>query len=354
MLRKSKDERLFDRTFRGRGGLWGDGVSGTMGSQFLHLCRTLAPDIYVNFINDRSFNAVAALANRRELIGINIGSFELVHNCFFNLLSRRDCLHEIGDGNAESSEILPTDFENPTVRRPNDPVRAKAAIDLAFCALVILYMHERSHIELCHIAFLKEQFGVAEYCEMQIASQLGTRPWLCRTLEKDADVSGAVTSARFWKCWYNSVNLTHLEPLGWARSWIIAAQMLFWIMELVHPPRNDQVVLGHSAPHFRLVSVMDAVSKYAEIPSALTEQELQHDKLIPWIATQCSALQRPFLMITDDAIAQQTHSLNATYRSIADRLEELQDARAKQKGTTIDRPGYPGSGWARPFKEIWK
>jgi hypothetical protein len=347
-------EFLFDATFKRRGGLWrledidpeGKGIA----ADLIEIWRVLVPDVYFGFINNSAFNAVATVVSGRDLIGINVGAFELIHNAFFNLLSRRDCLMSIGDPSVERENPGPANLAEPVDSKPIDPARTRAALDLAFCACLILCYHELMHIELCHIPFLAERLGVTELCEMQATPIPKNHVWLYRTLENDADISGAVSSARVWKFWYSQMNTTHLDPMGWDRTWIAAAHMLYWVMEFLHPPRQDGAALTHPAPYFRMVSVMSAVSKYGGIPKQLTDEQLKHDTLVPWIASQCSTLNRPLEAVTEEAIEKQMNALSTQYRRIAHRLEELQDARSERTGRKIDRPGYPGTGWARRWQ----
>lgn len=302
------------------------------------------------FVRNRSFNAISSVAAGQDFIGIYIGAIEIIHNAFFNLLAMREIFPGIGNPSAERPDIGPANLVDPMDARPLDPARAKAAQDMAFCACLILFYHELSHIELCHVPFLIERLGVTEHCEVQAAPVSREHVWLYRTLENDADISGAVTSARIWRYWYDAMSPSHLEPIGWDRSWIVAAHVLYWVMELVHPARKEGVALTHPAPYFRLVSVMDVASEYGGISKHLTDDELKHDNLVPWIALQANALGRPVELVTDEAMSIQTNALLAMYRRIADRLEELQDARSQRTGRKIDRPDYPGTGWARQWR----
>jgi len=266
MANQLNDEIIFEHAFKDRGGLWRieeiDPDGKGLASQLLYVCRTFAPDVYVGLVNNPSFNAVATVASGRDLIGLYVGSFEIIHNAFFNLLSRRDCLTSIGDASAEQADSVPANLREPVLSRPIDPTRGRAAMDLAFCACLILYYHELSHIELCHLPFLREHLGVTEYSEMQVPPLSTQHVWLYRTLEDDADISGAVTSARVWKFWYEHMDFSHLDPMGWDRTWVTAAHMLFWIMELLHPPSAGRSsteascsVFSHGRCHGRCVKV---------------------------------------------------------------------------------------------------
>src|ERR1700730_6180582 len=110
-------DELFDSVFRHHGGLWRieeiDPHEKGIGTSLLNVWRTLVPDVYFGFIHNRSFNAFASVASGRDLIGINVGAFELIHNAFFNLLSRRDSLSNIGNASVERENPGPTNLVEP-------------------------------------------------------------------------------------------------------------------------------------------------------------------------------------------------------------------------------------------------
>ncbi|HYM98205.1 MAG TPA: hypothetical protein VET25_00555 [Aestuariivirgaceae bacterium] len=100
---------------------------------------------------------------------------------------------------------------------------------------------------------------------------------------------------------------------------------------------------------------MDVASEYGGIPASLTDDELKHDNVVPWIALQSRALGRPIELVTDEAMSTQTNALSPMYRRIADRLEELQDHRSQRTGRKIDRPDYPrakGLGKGRDKRSV--
>jgi hypothetical protein len=354
MQNSMNNEAFFQSVLERHGGLWKleniDSSGRSIAARLLDLFKALSPGVQISYIDNKAFNSFATTESGRDIVGMYIGSLEILHNCFLNLLSSRNCLTSIGNASAERGDAKAMNLLEPFTSGPVDPIRSRAAKDLAFCASIILFYHELSHVELCHIPFLRQQLRIDEYVELNAAPLSQKQCLLLRTLENDADITGAVSSTLVWKFFYENMKLSYLDPIGWERTWITAAHMLYWVMELMNPHHTNRKKSTHPSPYFRMISVMDAVSIYGGIPMELTPEQREHDSLLPWLAPQFIARNEPLILPDSSAIEAERVSLTREYVKIADRLEELQDKRGQKSGRPIVRPDYPGRGWTRNWR----
>ncbi len=254
----------------------------------LEFYRLVAPYVYCGFLDNQGFNAVATIHNSREFIGIYLGATILVARYAYCLLSDPKMLPQIGDPSVESIEPrVIEDLRNPlgpvgTDRYlPRDPIRLRAAQRLAMGAYMILFFHELGHIELCHLAFIRDQLGSTDYQEVTAAPLSEQEALLLRALEWDADNAALMSSLKMWRSFCSSLDYSAVGALGPARSWCLAAQLLFWVMDFVQPPNRRGLLATHPSPKARLVNARMVATSFGFVPDLSDTEDA--DSLVSWI-----------------------------------------------------------------------
>jgi hypothetical protein len=238
--------------------------------QQLQLFQSLAPFVHCGFLDNANFNAVAAACNGKEFIGIYFGTTSLIARYAYCLLSDPDIFPSIGDPSAEAIEPqvieelrCPLGTFSFSRYLPRDPVRLLAAQHLAACAYLILFAHELAHLELCHLSFLRDELGLEEHQEVTAMPLSEDEALLFRTLEWDADNSALITSLKVWRHIFPSkLDFSAIATLGAARSWSIAAQLLFWVMDFIQPQERRGLLATHPSPHARFINGVLPVSVF--------------------------------------------------------------------------------------------
>lgn len=317
----------------------------------LEFYRSMAPYTYCGFLDNLNFNAVAALRNDREFIGIYLGAIMVVARYAYCLLSDPDMFPSIGNVSAESIE--PQVIENlrrpleqerfPTARYlPRDPVRMRAAQHLAMCAYMILFFHELAHIELCHLKFLTDELGLPEYQEVTAMPLSEEEALLLRALEWDADNSALMTSLKVWRQTIANIDYSAIASLGAARSWFVAAQLLFWVMDFIQPPHRRGLLATHPSPNARLVNATMAAKQYGFVPELSDVSNVAEDSLVSWIIKndfRSHMVASACANTSVDRTVQELVEARENYEKIMARLMSYQEVRLRGRG--VFPPEFP-------------
>jgi hypothetical protein len=156
---------------------------------------------------------------------------------------------------------------------------------------------------------------------------------LIRTLEWDADNSALMTALKVWRRMYASFNYSAILPLGPVRSWLIAAQLLFWVMDFIQPRRRAGMLATHPSPHARLVNVSIQAHSFGLVPDAPTGSDQY--SLLPWIIRNDfpsriiaeAAANRPI-----DRVVQELAEARNNYERIMPTLVSYQAERLRVRG----------------------
>lgn len=149
------------------------------------------PEIHVNSINNSSFGAHADIYKSKGYIGIRFGSFYILQDLFYRMLSCPEVLKEFGNPsieikpeplfNAQNSDFM-TVFTPNSYIIPKNGERQDIANLLTEFAMKFLYLHEYFHI-------------VNGHCDYKVTRKDNPFKALdLQTLEMDADCSAVCFS----------------------------------------------------------------------------------------------------------------------------------------------------------------
>ena len=150
---------------RGRG--WLERLQVAYG-QFLDEVSRSRPTAFT-WIEDRSLNAFADTWRGRSVVGINLGTAEVLIDFFSAALSSARILPQIGDTEVEEyfwDELgidpggVPAPSDAVPRRTPRDPARRQWAFLLTQLALEFTVLHELSHIVGGHLLFKRARLGL--------------------------------------------------------------------------------------------------------------------------------------------------------------------------------------------------
>lgn len=307
----------------------------------LEFYRLVAPDVYCGFLDNGAFNAVATVHKTREFIGIYLGATIVVARYAYCLLADPNVLPHIGDPSRESIE--PQIIENlrhplapvgPGRYLPRDPVRLHAAQQLAMGVYLVLFFHELAHIELCHLGLLRDRLGLREHQEVGAAPLSEEEALLFRTLEWDADNAGLISSLRMWRSLCANLNYSAIGSLGPARAWFAAAQLLFWVMDLVQAPGRRALWSTHPSPNARLVNAAIVAKDFDFVPELADVVDRETESLIPWILRNQFPSQIVASAAADSSveeIVQELVEVRRHYETVMTLLDSYQRLRLKRK-----------------------
>jgi hypothetical protein len=155
------------------------------------------PAVYIDFIDNDKFNAVATKKEDRYYIGINWGSVLILYDLFQRIMTSPKIFPHIGDASKEeikkiynplitefSKLILSNDLDRGL--GPKDVERKSHAATLTSLAIGFLFLHEYGHILNGHIDLKGNLFNSFSLSEMENDSNSFT-PLNSQTIEVDAD-----------------------------------------------------------------------------------------------------------------------------------------------------------------------
>ncbi len=204
-------------------------------------------DIYLDFVDNATFNAAAIKLDGHELIGIYSGAIFLIYNYFSSFLSDPSVLPQIGNPSVETKDeetlaaLRDRHLSDIAPRRPLDPTRNLAASRFAWGATCLLFLHEARHHMAGHLEFMRDEFALRDYIELPALPLSPEECAIRRALEFDADLGAAGTHMRWWLDAWGTNRIPELEALPPALSWCICVAMLYKIMDAEQMDRPFQL-----------------------------------------------------------------------------------------------------------------
>lgn len=335
------NDEIFSRALQGRGMLIAPQTLPPQASEGLieqlELYRLIAPDVICGFVNNAAFNAVATVHDNREIIGIYLGSITMIARYAYGLFSDPDMFPQIGCPAHETVDpIMIRTLRQPSEHvvldhyLPRDPIRVKAAQHIAMCAYLILFFHELSHLELCHLSLIAEEFGAPIYEEVNAAPISKEQALLIRALEWDADNAALEASLKMWRSMYSHLHYSSIASLGSAGSWFLAANLLFWVMDFIQPLSRRGLLATHPSPRARLTNARLLTTHFRLAPDLSESCSVEVDSLIGWIVRS----EFPSNMVataneeaTVERAVNELIDARNCYKQVEPRLERYQDIR---------------------------
>ncbi len=213
--------------------------------------------LYLDYIANDNFNALAFTRERHEFIGVFAGVPARIFDAFFTLLSSDMVLPEIGNSRVETMPMetlqlrMATLFSggvNSKEQLPNDPIRRAIAGFLGVNVLSFLFAHELAHIIRGHLAYLEHKMGLQIYSEWGMSSDAGLRNEDMQAIEFGAD-SHAATAA--WTIWSSLIDYAGKDTRILKQHpglWVFSLGVMFRMFE-----RFGSTALTHPLPGTRFV-----------------------------------------------------------------------------------------------------
>jgi hypothetical protein len=207
----TENEKEFDEVFKDYGGIYIPSDKNII--DFISAATIMAknlqewlkpsypnlPDINFNFIDTLLLNACATKYKGKYFIGLNIGSFFLLHDMFLEMFASNDILPHLGNISLETEEKKNLkamyNWEGKICFNPNDVMsmpldieRIKYAAEYGQMAVQFFLLHELGHIIRGHTDYksrLNENSFLSELNNKE--NNNGILSWVSQTLEMDAD-----------------------------------------------------------------------------------------------------------------------------------------------------------------------
>lgn len=303
----------------------------------------LDPHTYVGIIENSAFNAVACRHQLGEFVGLYVGAITQLTAFAYQLLSDPTCYPDIGDVSLEEPDpqvmkrLTVGDLEGVLLLRfaPTCPARRRAADRIAECACLTLCLHEIAHIQGCHLDLIYEDICLSEYQEISIAPLTEMESLLLKALELEADSVALVNSLSIWRVLSQNNGYNELATLGATRSWLIATELLFWVMSLNHDRARPRQLSSHPSPLTRYINMrmIKGVNgcEDAELIHAIGDPK---NMIVHWIAkhTKSSPMFDTSSDSRDTTVSELTE-LHEYIRTLWSRLEPYQHARTQRLAT---------------------
>jgi hypothetical protein len=295
-MTQSNSEMVFSHIFARYGGLLKDYeayLPGTAGYQRLlaewHVDFPIindwptvsAGDLYINFVNNPSFNAIATRINGREFIGVFAGAVDFLFRCFLSFMADPETLPQVGDVAGERASTTSWSDLNPIIDPekfsiPRDTTRRDSAGLLALHAAHFLLHHEFTHIFRGHLILLEEEFSLSEYLELPAIPLTRDEARVRRALELDADHGAATIRLEEFRKASRSGNLPYLDVVGPDMAWALCIAMVFHIMWAQDVVARRDEERTHPSPATRWLSIMFS----AENGEMMFSKALNRDRIL--------------------------------------------------------------------------
>lgn len=222
-------------------------------AQQIQFYRSIDPTVYVGVLTAPEFNALASQRNGVDFIAMYIGAIHQLTLYAYQLFSDPAVYPEIGDPTAERCDDdviqrlrLGEVYAAASLRySPNDATRRNAAERVAECACLILFFHELGHVRGCHLDLLNDELWLREYQEINAAPLNDHAALLMRTLELEADSVALANSLATWRGLTAETGRHVVNGLDATCTWLLAAELLFWVMSLTHDRWRPNQLSSH-------------------------------------------------------------------------------------------------------------
>jgi hypothetical protein len=252
----------------------------------------LDSSIYVGVLDNASFNAVASRNHAGEFIALYAGAIAELTLYSYQVFSDPDFYPNIGDASAEKyepaiiSSLKEGDISRAAELRywPNCSTRKNVAERIAECACLVLFLHESAHIKACHIDLILKEFAISEYQEFNINPINAKESLLLRTLELEADTLALINSLNIWRDLVKRTGIHDVQVLEPTRVWLIACELLFWIMSFKHNRLRERQLPSHPSILTRYLNIRIGKIMQGEDQELRKALDQPGNTLLPWTA----------------------------------------------------------------------
>lgn len=217
-------------------------------------------NIYCNYIDNPSINAVAFNYKKCEFVGIFAGAYLLIWDTFLALLSSPKILREIGNPALETvkDENIAQHILHPRdgyylALFPKDHVRYKAAQALSLNVMNFLLAHEVAHHAHGHLLFLKGEFEADSLIEYPLEPLYKKQLQIRRLLELDADMHAFRFSIDSWARLNIQGSFPELKELHFLQTWSFSLGIIFRLFDIHTRNTADYSRKPHPRPDIRFM-----------------------------------------------------------------------------------------------------
>lgn len=278
----------FDQIFRSKGGrLYFDSLEDGLRpyyTQYLEVFRALsesspnARNIYVDFIDNDEFNAIASGRGRDEFVGIFLGTVLRTQIYINAFMSDPDVFTDIGILRTETripatvemirSGIVGFDAKSnrapAPAQRPKDETRIVVANHMNMIACMFILIHELAHLTRGHLLYLRDELQMTDLNELPAVPISEHESHVRRLLEVDADRCAIQTGlARLPQI---TVLVPDLKSSDDLRIWGAAAAMIYLIMDSVSTAVPETKNRTHPSVWTRFAAIDYATGTSDAIP----------------------------------------------------------------------------------------
>lgn len=224
------------------------------------------PEVYLGFINDDCFKALAFKKENQYFIGISNGAIRLLMNFFNYLMSKPYFMKDFGNANLETDQKIDL---NPHAKRlidhfynfdfsiePKSIVRKSLSYQLLYKAIHYLVMHEYAHITHGHLDYNIQTDQDFLLFEEDKINNKNTN--IRKALEYDAD-SSATTLNLFPIIFFEA---SEHNVLIESRLLTIAAYSVFKLPSLIEYKIEDFPKKTYPSPDLRVSNHLALVATY--------------------------------------------------------------------------------------------
>jgi hypothetical protein len=248
---------------------YGRQVEGAFGHdmrELIHSCQAEAGGAYFGITESLRVNAIATMVDDLELITFFAGLPVFLFNVCNAFLSDPSVLTSTGDTTKESASTDMAAILRPEYMTigappllPKCKLRAEYARAMASSAQAFLLFHERSHIELGHLGFLRSNLGALELEECSAYVEDAPHAEVLRALEIDADNGAAFTSLAMWREYWKAAPPADLCDTDRDTLWLLSIFFVFAALEISRPGLVDSTRATHPSPWVRVVCIWQAL-----------------------------------------------------------------------------------------------
>jgi len=200
-----------------------------------------------------------------------------------------------------------------------------------------LFLHEVAHIEGCHLDLIYDEMRLSEYQEININPLNEKESLLLRALELEADTLGLLNSLTIWRRLTKDQAYHELQSFGATRSWLIATELLFFVMSFNHERARRKQLASHPSILSRFFNIRLLRGTHGnedeELINAVNDP-LTTRVLIHWVTKHelSSLILESFHEQSSQSVEEVTE-LKAHVETLWSRLEEYQYKRSQRIAT---------------------
>lgn len=308
---------------------------------------SIAPAIYVGIVENRTFNAIATRNNFGEFIALYSGALTQLTMYAYQLFSDPALCPDIGDVSIEKCEpqiierLKSGDLAHAMTLRymPFCPIRKSVSELIAESACLTLFLHEVAHIEGCHLDLIYDEMCLSEYQEINIHPLNEKESLLLRALELEADSLALLNSLAIWRNLAEHPTYHELQSFGATRSWLIATELLFFVMSFNHERARRKQLASHPSVLSRFFNIRLLRGAHGNEDEELINavNDPRTTMLVHWVIKHelSSPMFEGFHEQSSESIEELTE-LKAHVETLWSRLEEYQYKRSQRNATGVE------------------